>query len=311
MQNLQPCLTRAGHRQERCCAVCEAPLPARPDSVARPDPYPTCHAVACRMVVSRRAEMGEHGFRHYLQYQVQEKRRQARRALADRTMLEAEAAENAVAWRALHRYAQLPATAGQDPLRLLLPSGPRRSSTLSARRRERYRAHLAAAALAALAMASAAAAPDPAPASPLPGRLCALCGGGCCTRGADHAYLGPATLRRFMDTAPQLSPAQVVEAYLDRLSGTTRAGSCINHTSAGCSLPRAMRSDTCNRYQCASLEKLAAQDEAEAVFPVLVIRRQRDQWHRGEAGPGNALIGAALLRETGVRHMPIRAKDCI
>ncbi len=305
----------SGPRHAAQCVVCGAALHPAQGAAAQPVAYPTCHAVACRMVVGRRAEMGETGFRHYLRRQVQEKQRQTAHAQASEARRLIESEENAKAWAALHAYARLPAELAAEPMRLLLPSGPRRSRMLPAARRDRYRAHLTDIVHRAAAMApgdpAAAASADthadaPSTVSSMPGRLCALCGGGCCTRGTEHAYLSAATVRRFMDSQPQLSPEQVIAAYLDRLTSVTQAGSCINHTRAGCSLPREMRSDICNRYACASLAKLqvAHGGVAGTVHPVLVVRRKLDQWHRDDCGLDNAVNGTALLRETGVRHMP-------
>lgn len=264
------------------------------------------------MVISRRGDMDETNFRNYLRRQADEKQLHAARAGAYKARHLAEIEENDKAWRALHIFARLPTELAAEPLRLLLPSGPRRARPLPQARRDRYRAHVTATVRAAATMALAAATTGerddtdpPSSNSSMPGQLCALCGGGCCTRGLEHAYLIPATLRRFMDTHPQLTEEQVVDAYLDRLSATTQSDSCINHTKTGCSLPREMRSDTCNRYACASLAKLqvAHGGVAGTVHPVLVVRRKQDQWHRDDAGPDNAINATALLTENGVRHM--------
>jgi hypothetical protein len=264
------------------------------------------------MVVSRRVNMSEANFRDYLKREAQHRREQAALAAASRTRRIEEAGTNARTWTALHVFARLPAGPATAALQLLLPSGPARARPLAQSRRERYRAHLLAVAKIAVTMApgmprtNAAAlqdpVPDTAPPSPLPGRLCALCGGGCCTRGSDHAYLGAPTLRRFMDAHPGMSPEAVVAAYLERMSSKTQAGSCINHTRTGCSLPRDMRSDTCNDYACDSLAQVQAAPRGQVV---LVVRRKQDQWRRDRADLDNAVNGAAVLSETGVRRMRV------
>ena len=138
----------------------------------------------------------------------------------------------------------------------------------------------------------------------MPSRLCALCGGGCCTRGGDKAYLSAATLRRFMNAQPQLSTAEVAAAYLDRVSARTQTDSCINHTGQGCSLPSEMRSDICNRFSCESLARLqAAQRGPEAEHVMLIVRRKQDHWHRAEPGLDNAVTDYVVLRETGVQRV--------
>lgn len=291
------------------CVVCGA----LPRGQARMlDAYPSCSAIACRMVVARRADMSEANFRDYLRREARQRREQAALAAASRARRIEEAGTNARTWTRLHAFAHLPDGPVGAPLQLLLPSGPARARPLARSRRERYRAHLLAVANIAAAMApgmprtNAAASQDPildtAAPSPLPGRLCALCGGGCCTRGSDHAYLGAPTLRRFMDAYPALSTEAVVAAYLERVGDITQAGSCINHTRSGCSLPREMRSDTCNDYACAALAEVQAAPRAQVV---LVVRRKQDQWRRDRADLDNAVNGAAVLSETGVRRMRV------
>ncbi|MEJ7807873.1 MAG: hypothetical protein WKG03_18375, partial [Telluria sp.] len=151
--------------------------------------------------MSRRADMGDSGFRHYLQTQVRLREFQAALARAAKERKLAEVQENAATWLALR--ARLPAGLTPEPMALLLPSGPRRASRLPALRRERYRAHLEkiieeAAALEGVAPLAS----EVQLASAMPGQLCALCGGGCCTQGGNEAYLSATTIRRFMDTQP-------------------------------------------------------------------------------------------------------------
>jgi len=296
-----------GHRQPRRCVVCQAPLPPVPGLAT--DAYPSCHAVGCRMIVDRRAGMSDAGFRHYLQVQARQRQQQAGLAAAGAARALAEAGENTAAWSILG--AGLPA-ATTDALQLLLPCGPRRARRLAQERRERYRAHLLGMAEAAAALPAgppaAQDASNAAAASSLPGQLCALCGGGCCTRGGEHAYLGAPTLRRYLDAHPDVSTDEVVAAYLERVPPRPQSGSCINHTRQGCSLPREMRSDTCNRYACESLARLqAAQGAEQAVQVVLVVRRRQDQWLRTNPHLDNAVNGGAVLRESGTRRMPLAA----
>ena len=296
---------RIGPQAAPCCVVCGAVM-ARAFSAHAGGAYPSCDAVACRMVMSRRADMGEPGFRHYLQTQARQRQFQAAatHAAAERKL--AEARENAAAWQALR--ARLPAGLTPEPLALLLPSGPRRASPLAALRRKRYRTHLlqiideAAAFVGPVAPVTTAAG-----ASAMPGGLCALCGGGCCTKGGNEAYLSAATMRRFMQAQPDLSKEQVAAAYLACVSGKTQAGSCINHTGQGCSLPKEMRSDICNRFSCDALDSLQAAQRGrvgvEAVQAVLVVRRKQDHWNRAQPGLENAVTGLALLRETGATRV--------
>lgn len=289
------------------CVVCQAVLPrSYPPKPPPHDPYPSCEAVACRMVVSRHTDMGEAGFRHYLQIHTRHKQHLAAVEAAIVARRLADVGQNARAWSALR--ARLPAALAPEPLSLLLPSGPRRTRPLAAARRERYRAHLlhiVAEACGIETLEVSRPMPPAGSASTLQGQLCALCGGGCCTRGGERAYLSAATMRRFMDGQPQLSADEVVAACLDRLAVRTQTGFCINHTGTGCSLPKEMRSDICNRFSCESLARLqAAQRGPDAVHAVLVVRRKQDHWHRAEPAVDNAINAFALLREAGTRRFP-------
>jgi hypothetical protein len=291
----------------RQCAVCAAALPPAQDAAAAADAYPSCHAVACRMAVSRRGQMSEPNFRHYLAMQAEHRRTILARtaALAAREL--AEAGENEAGWDALR--ARLPAAADTELLRLLLPTGPRRSCRLPQERRARYRMHLLRTIEEARALA-----PDTAgleaigePASGGSGmaaRLCAFCGGGCCTKGGEQAYLDAATLRRFMDAQPGIADAAVLQAYLDRVAPVTRSGSCINQTATGCSLPRAMRSDVCNRFACEPLARLeAAQGGPAPPQTVLIVRRRQDHWRRTNPELDNAINAGAILGAAGLRRV--------
>jgi hypothetical protein len=318
-------LMNLNKEQAVSCVVCAAPL-ARIDQFrsgrdAPADPYPTCFAIACRMVVSRRADMDDAGFRHYLQRQAKQTReRQELNRLLNARRLREEP-ENTQAWKGM--AARLPGSAA-EPIHLLLPSGPRRARKMSARRRARYQAHLedivAAASLLAPAPDTAAfaseekptVAPPPSPDRPstMPGRLCGICAGGCCTLGAEHAYLTPAGMRALMDKDVALTGKAIVAAYLDHLPGRSQAGSCINHTRGGCALPREMRSATCNRYACKSLATLLqAQRERSGVDTVIVIQRRLHHWRRLDTIEVNPLIGGAVLTEQGVRRVPLRGPD--
>lgn len=280
------------------CAVCDAALPPG----AAPEPYPGCAAVACRMVLSRRAGMGELQFRHHLALHVAQLRQhRAANALAQ-VRQAAEAEENTAAWAALRR--RLPAGSA-EPLALLLPSGPRRQSRAGQRRLAQYRAHVLNMVAEARLLAPDAVLPSADTAavaafSTLPGQLCGQCGGGCCTGGANRAYLDAQVVRSYMNAHPDAGAGEVADAYLAHVPARVQTGSCINHAAGGCGLPRDMRSETCNRYACASLARLlTAQcaDAAERVSTVLVVRRKRDHWTRHEAGPSNAIAACAILRE--------------
>ncbi len=85
---------------------------------------------------------------------------------------------------------------------------------------------------------------------------CTACRGYCCKLGEDHAFLRPATLRRFHKANPELTGAQVVDAYLAYVPKESAEGGCVFQGREGCTLPRSLRSDVCNRYLCEDLERV-------------------------------------------------------
>ncbi|RZI80327.1 MAG: hypothetical protein EOP38_22800 [Rubrivivax sp.] len=289
------------------CVVCGTALKWR---TGRPsEPHPVCHAVPCRMVVAQGEAMSAEAFARHLATQTKQVRQQRalvrQHAQAIQAKIDTEAQEHEAHYAALSAK-----TADYPPERfvhLTLHSGPRQDSPLPRRRRRLYRAHLKSIIAEALLTAD-----EPAQVSPLPlepeeamtateQNLCALCAGGCCNSGSELAYLKPATMRRFMASQPQLSPRQVMAAYMARLSPQTQTGSCVNHTATGCSLPREMRSDTCNRYVCTAQSDLHAALRATppALGAVAIVRRQ-DHWNRDTLNVPNEVIAMAAVTESGI-----------
>ena len=295
----------ASPRRAPVCAICSAPLrlgmgPVPGDAI--------CGGAACRLVFSRRGQMDESAFRHYLQTQVRLRHGVAEMVRRQQALREADEREHEAVWAAAQAHL---GAAADGALRLVVPSGPRRRAPLAQRRLERYRQHLqevaaAAAATTATALPEQAPQDQPAAATPLEGRLCGLCGGGCCTMGGDRAYVTADTMRRVMRLHPQWSAADVVQAYLDRVAPRTERHSCINHGDGGCTLPRELRSDTCNDFACAALSTLQQQaDGAARRQPVIVIRRRLGQWTRASHGADNRITAIALLTEEGARRLPL------
>ena len=123
---------------------------------------------------------------------------------------------------------------------------------------------------------------------------CASCRGLCCRHGEPHAFLRPATVRRTLKLHPGWTAAQALEAYLSFIPAESTAGSCIYHGSRGCALPRAMRSDVCNRYLCDDLERLQkAAADAAVLPPVLAVGFDEDR-----------LVRVSLIEGDAVRTLP-------
>jgi hypothetical protein len=264
------------------------------------------------MVASRRKEMSEPDFRHYLAMQAKQRQYVATLNVAMSARALVESSENGAAWDALR--ARLGGASGQAPLHLVLPTGPRRSRPVSLERHERYRSYLQRIIEEARSLAPAPVqdlpAADATGGSGMAAHLCGFCGGGCCTKGGEEAYLRADTMRHFVDRHPGISDEEVLAAYLGRIPPATRAKSCINHTATGCSLPRDMRSGICNRFSCEPLAHLeAARRGPQPVHTVLIVRRKQDHWYRARPGLDNAINACGVLRETGLRRFPPKPSD--
>jgi hypothetical protein len=85
---------------------------------------------------------------------------------------------------------------------------------------------------------------------------CAVCQGRCCLRGRDHSYLTADVIRRYRARHPATSAGEVFFAYDSRLAERAYEDSCVYHQEEGCGLPRDLRSDTCNWFECEELAEL-------------------------------------------------------
>ena len=301
----------------RTCVSCSKPLawniPLTPRKAVPGELYALCPDFTCRTVFQQTEMAPGMDFLRELQLRVRAKREHSvwsarvqehRRKLAE----ECDAVFATLAAR--------PRKGPAPDLKIALPSGSKRQRRLSARRRQAYIAHLDAVIATALdktAPSNFATAAGSTPsveqnegkhASNLLGRLCGACAGGCCSNGNDHAYLHADTIKRVMAANPGLSPAQVRAAYLERLPEHAMTDSCVNHTKAGCSLPRSLRSDVCNVFLCSHLQRLVdtLTDDA-SVRTVLVLRRRQDLWRQAAPGlPDNEIIDGAVLTETGMKR---------
>lgn len=109
--------------------------------------------------------------------------------------------------------------------------------------------------------------------------LCAACRGGCCARGGNKAYFTEATAVRNLSENEGWGVEELVQAWADYLPEMSVEGSCVFQTSMGCSLPRTLRSDTCNGFYCGSLDSLQKRAlEEEALPPCIVLQRRGDLW---------------------------------
>jgi hypothetical protein len=82
---------------------------------------------------------------------------------------------------------------------------------------------------------------------------CISCRGDCCRTGGEHAYLTSDSMLAYIDEHPDDTPDAVIDAYMAFIPSRTIERGCVYQGAKGCALPREMRSNTCNRFYCASL----------------------------------------------------------
>ena len=79
---------------------------------------------------------------------------------------------------------------------------------------------------------------------------CIACRGHCCRQGAGHAFLKPENLPSLLNRRPRDRPAVVYRDYIRRIPDSSFENSCVYHGDEGCALPRRMRTEVCNSYEC-------------------------------------------------------------
>ncbi|HEV3027303.1 MAG TPA: hypothetical protein VG457_06995, partial [Planctomycetota bacterium] len=90
---------------------------------------------------------------------------------------------------------------------------------------------------------------------------------------------------------PDETPAQALETYLSYIPAESTAGSCIYHAREGCTLPRGLRSDVCNRFICDDLERLQ-KEMATGGLPPPIVAVGFDE---------DRLVRVSLIDQAGVR----------
>ena len=101
---------------------------------------------------------------------------------------------------------------------------------------------------------------------------CMACRGSCCLKGArTHAFLTPESIAFYRHLHPEASAEEVKAAYASRLPEQSIEGSCVYHGTRGCVLPRTMRAEICNQWQCSDRLDLEAQLKATGGRVSLVV----------------------------------------
>ena len=180
-----------------------------------------------------------------------------------------------------------------------IPAHAAPTSRLPAVRRRRLRAHLEDVLAEAMRLRAAGhagiAPPEPPPPPALAAayaRACANCRGHCCRHGAEHAYVREDTMLRYLAAHPEAGLEEVLDEYLRHVGTRTVRGSCVYHGAHGCTLPRALRADICNRYVCDGLRELRERHDA-GVPPRAFLA-----WSRG-GRTGGTFVDVVAAPDTG------------
>ncbi len=97
------------------------------------------------------------------------------------------------------------------------------------------------------------------------GVACSLCKGDCCLSGEERlAYLTVDTIGGWRLQRPEATADEIVAEYLSFVPRKATAGGCFYQAGTGCTLPREMRSDVCNRYFCDELQQFRAEASVAA-----------------------------------------------
>lgn len=91
---------------------------------------------------------------------------------------------------------------------------------------------------------------------PVVAQACATCQGYCCVGGGDRAYLDVETVLRCLKKYPEFEATDMIAFFISYVEAYTYKDSCIYHGANGCSLPRDVRSSTCNGFECTGIRML-------------------------------------------------------
>ncbi len=150
----------------------------------------------------------------------------------------------------------------------IVPQNYAPSRKLPTRRRRALRAHLEHVLQQAIAHQEAVDEGTEQPRPPLPALVppskevgevmlhaCVGCRGSCCRTGDDHAYITPYTMLAYRCAHPNADIDEILDAYLSHVPKNTLQNGCVYQHATGCTLPRDMRGDTCNRFYCDGLRE--------------------------------------------------------
>ena len=88
------------------------------------------------------------------------------------------------------------------------------------------------------------------------GAGCAACRGWCCLGGGNHAFNDVETMLRYIEAFPTHNDDEIVARYLSFVASHTLTNGCVYQHEHGCTLPRDLRADICNRFFCSHLDAI-------------------------------------------------------
>lgn len=250
------------------CPVCDASIPGVDGRLVE-DPSPCWFCRAARL--QRRVR------------QVYEEKQRRTRDEARRRKVHALACRDRL-------IAEMQTAAPRELPTFALPAQERPLIRLPENRKALFRGHFERVVQEAFAGAVSPAAPPLSPAadhanrqeemSPILGAGCAVCQGRCCWQGGVQAYLTVELVLRFRAQHPHATAEDVYREYDSRLGDQTYEDSCVYHQERGCALPRDLRADICNRFECEELDELRREAPAagEAVLLVALDGSRAVRW---------------------------------
>ena len=170
-----------------------------------------------------------------------------------------------------------------DPFVLIVPAQRSGVVAVTAERRQRLRRHIAALLRRMKAKGGAGEADETPPPPPAPSAVarqaCASCRGRCCGHGGERAYLTEATLARVAASGDRPAPGRILRRYMACVPREAVDDSCIFHGTHGCTLDRALRSDTCNNHYCTAMKAYLRDAPMRETRDVLVAAEDHGKLH--------------------------------
>lgn len=129
------------------------------------------------------------------------------------------------------------------------------------------------------------------PGPPALDAACIACQGDCCTQAyRAHAFLTERSIAYVRHRWPEATPDEIRDAYLSRLPEQGVRKSCIFHGPVGCTLPREIRADVCNRFDCSFRKALARELDEKGLDRAVAVGLSDDHEEHPEEGAPSARV---------------------